>query len=386
MDMRRAVLLMASVTLAVVLASGAALAQTTIPPDLVIGYLSVPDKVQPGSTSNFFEVSLENRGGSTATIPSGTVVMREEIDGGSFGSSCGASTGYSCRRTEDGKIEIVSQVDNTIPVGTTRYVWGYISAPSVVGKMEYSAMVDPDGILQETNETNNTRTKTVYVGDPPPTDVSVTQIDLDDPLQLGNTSYYKIEVTNNGPDTAFNVQLQDDLPENTTFRYAYGYDSCNHLPEYGAVICPMGNLVSGQSRTMELAVRPTAVGTISNTVTAVSDYGDTDASNNTAVEDTLVQDTRRPTGEVSINGGRASTSSRSVNLKLNARDPSPGTGVAEMRFRNGNADSWSAWQTYATSKAWRLSRGAGKKTVLVQYRDGAGNISRKADDSITYRP
>ncbi len=57
-----------------------------------------------------------------------------------------------------------------------------------------------------------------------------------------------------------------------------------------------------------------------------------------------------------------------------------------MRFRNAGTTTWSAWQTYATSKSWALSAGAGTKTVYVQYRDKAGNPSALAFDRIGYRP
>ena len=70
---------------------------------------------------------------------------------------------------------------------------------------------------------------------------------------------------------------------------------------------------------------------------------------------------------------------------MDASDPSPGTGVASMRIKNAGGN-WTAWQPYAKSKSWKLTRGAGKKTVYAQYRDAAGNVSAKASDSITYRP
>jgi hypothetical protein len=63
----------------------------------------------------------------------------------------------------------------------------------------------------------------------------------------------------------------------------------------------------------------------------------------------------------------------------------PGTGVASMRIKNVGGN-WTAWQTYEASKDWRLTPGAGKKMVYVQYKDAAGNVSAKASDSITYRP
>jgi Tol biopolymer transport system component len=97
-------------------------------------------------------------------------------------------------------------------------------------------------------------------------------------------------------------------------------------------------------------------------------------------------DTVVPKGTISINGGNASTSKRLVTLTLSARDPSPASGVAKMRFRNEDTTTWSSWFDYATSKSWTLSSGAGTKTVYVKYRDLAGNISAAASDTIKFSP
>jgi len=96
-------------------------------------------------------------------------------------------------------------------------------------------------------------------------------------------------------------------------------------------------------------------------------------------------DTIPPTGSVAINNGKLRTSSRAVTLGLDATDPSPSSGVDSMRLKNAGG-SWTAWQPYIESKGWKLTRGAGKKTVYAQYRDAAGNVSASALDSITYRP
>jgi hypothetical protein len=95
-------------------------------------------------------------------------------------------------------------------------------------------------------------------------------------------------------------------------------------------------------------------------------------------------DTVSPTGSVEINGGTRITTSRTVTLTLDATDPSPGTGVTSMRIKNASGD-WTAWQPYAESKDWKLTRGPGKKTIYVQYKDAAGNASMKASDSTKAR-
>jgi hypothetical protein len=46
--------------------------------------------------------------------------------------------------------------------------------------------------------------------------------------------------------------------------------------------------------------------------------------------------------------------------------------------------SATAWDPYATSKAWALSASEGTKTVYAEYRDAAGNTA-VAQDTIGYR-
>lgn len=82
-----------------------------------------------------------------------------------------------------------------------------------------------------------------------------------------------------------------------------------------------------------------------------------------------------PVGTVGIDNA-AATNSRTVNLALSATDPLPGSGVGHMRFRNENTETWSEWEPYATSRQWLLSEGEGAKTVHVQFRDNAGNVSQ----------
>lgn len=106
----------------------------------------------------------------------------------------------------------------------------------------------------------------------------------------------------------------------------------------------------------------------------------------TPAESVFTVDTARPSGKVVINGGRTITTSRKVTLRTTATDPAPASGVVSMRFKNAGTTTWSAWQPYATSKSWTLTSGAGKKTVYVQYRDRASNVSATVPDSIAYKP
>ncbi|MFQ5399542.1 MAG: hypothetical protein ACE5E7_08080 [Anaerolineae bacterium] len=92
-------------------------------------------------------------------------------------------------------------------------------------------------------------------------------------------------------------------------------------------------------------------------------------------------DTTGPTGSLSVDGGATYATSTAVTLNLSASDASPGSGVAQMRVRNFGS-SWSAWESYSATKSWTLPSSNGTKTVYVQYKDDAGNLSSTYSDTI----
>lgn len=69
-----------------------------------------------------------------------------------------------------------------------------------------------------------------------------------------------------------------------------------------------------------------------------------------------------------INDGSTATSSNDVTLNLSSED------AVQMRFSNDNL-SWSDWEAFAPTKAWKLPGGDGVKTVYVQYKEKNGKVS-----------
>lgn len=112
--------------------------------------------------------------------------------------------------------------------------------------------------------------------------------------------------------------------------------------------------------------------------TATDSFGNVSAPSATV---SVLVDRVAPDGVVTIDGGAGRTSRTSVSLGLGATDPSPSSGIAQMRFSN-NAATWSAFEPYAPTKAWTLAGGDGTKTVYAQFSDHAGNISGTASDTI----
>lgn len=83
-------------------------------------------------------------------------------------------------------------------------------------------------------------------------------------------------------------------------------------------------------------------------------------------------DTEPPIGTLSINSGALATTSRDVDLALQASDrPSS---VVGMRF-SPDGITWGNWLSYTSQARYILDMGDGHKTVHVHYQDAAGNLS-----------
>ncbi|MHB0980203.1 MAG: Ig-like domain-containing protein [Thermoleophilia bacterium] len=83
-----------------------------------------------------------------------------------------------------------------------------------------------------------------------------------------------------------------------------------------------------------------------------------------------------------VAGGAAYATSTSVTLNNSVTDGSTKQGqVVQMRFSNDGA-TWSAWESYAATKAWTLTAGDGTKTVYAEFSDVAGNVSAVNDTII----
>ncbi|WP_299090228.1 family 43 glycosylhydrolase [uncultured Metabacillus sp.] len=90
-------------------------------------------------------------------------------------------------------------------------------------------------------------------------------------------------------------------------------------------------------------------------------------------------DTESPEGRFTINFGAEYTNKRTVSLSLEATDDS--SGVHQVRYSTDGKE-WTEWEPYTTSKELTLPAGDGEKTVFVEFKDQAGNISETYDQKI----
>jgi hypothetical protein len=137
-------------------------------------------------------------------------------------------------------------------------------------------------------------------------------------------------------------------------------------------------LIDDASTTKQVVNSNTGIAVISNNLTSsaggnakvyLHNFMTLPASDNTA-----------PAGTVSINAGAATTSSQTVSVAVPATDA--GTGMSLVRLSNNADMSNSTTYLYTSPISWTLTAGLGTKTVYVEWRDGAGNWSATANDSI----
>jgi hypothetical protein len=106
---------------------------------------------------------------------------------------------------------------------------------------------------------------------------------------------------------------------------------------------------------------------------------DTSGNVNTAViTNSIILDTIKPSGTLTINDGANLTNADGVTLKLDDVE----TGATQMQFSDDNM-SWSGWEAYNWTKVYTLSSGNGVKTVYAKLKDAAGNESASFSATIT---
>ncbi|MGH3647198.1 MAG: hypothetical protein ACRDTM_08480 [Micromonosporaceae bacterium] len=128
-------------------------------------------------------------------------------------------------------------------------------------------------------------------------DLSITKNARPDPAIAGEQLYYDITVTNDGPDSAPNVVVSDQLPPQVTYVTSTG--NCTESPAgSGTLSCNLGTIASGTSKTFTIktsvkanAVVPTGPTSITNTASVRSGGAvDPDRSDNVATETSIIED------------------------------------------------------------------------------------------------
>ena len=126
-------------------------------------------------------------------------------------------------------------------------------------------------------------------------DLSLSKSDSPDPVVAGEGLTYELTVQNNGPSTAINVLIEDQVPAGVTIDSvsASGAGSCNAGVAGDAsqpTTCAFDSLADGESETMTInvTVLPQTTGVLQNDAIVMSDTVDNNNANDLATATTTV--------------------------------------------------------------------------------------------------
>ncbi len=118
-------------------------------------------------------------------------------------------------------------------------------------------------------------------------DLSIDVLDFPDPVPQGQILTYLIHVRNRGTEVATNVTLTDTLPAGVELLALTSSQGSCLLTETATVSCSSGDVAGGATVSLQVQLRPTVLGFITNSA-VVAGEGDRDPANNAAVNLSLV--------------------------------------------------------------------------------------------------
>jgi uncharacterized repeat protein (TIGR01451 family) len=251
---------------------------TTVTPviDLSITKTDDVDPVDAGGTL-VYSLVVTNAGPSTATgvivtdvIPGDVTFVSSTTTLGSVGEASGVVT------ANVGTLARGASATVTITV---------TAAGTAVGTFTNNASVT--GNQTDINTANNSVSEDTTIN--PIVDLVVTKTDSVDPVNAGASFSYTVTVRNDGPSTATGVVLTDTLPAGISIDSTSS--SQGSVGQAGGVVTAnVGTLASGASATVTInvTVADSTVGTIVNNATVTANETETDSSNNSTMEPTVV--------------------------------------------------------------------------------------------------
>lgn len=273
--------------LQVLLAETASLSDATILNDdtatLTVSDVTVDEAA--GTVSVTVTLDLEVDGGFSYdyTTADGTAIA-----GSDYTTTTGSFTTGAAGEQQTIVIPILAdgipEADETFSVSLSNVTpFGSVSPLSVVSVSAF-ASVSPDAI-------DASDVGTVTITEPTGVDLSITKADSLDPVRPGDDLIYTLVVTNNGTADATGVVVVDVLPAGLTFEIgAIDGDISRVTNNAGTVTADVGNLAIGQSATIviNVIVESNAVHPLSNTASVSANESDANAGDNSATEQTSV--------------------------------------------------------------------------------------------------
>jgi uncharacterized repeat protein (TIGR01451 family) len=222
--------------------------------DLSVAKTASPNPVFPGQQLTY-TVTVHNAGPDPAAGVRLTDTLPAGVQFGSATPTQGSCSGTSTVTCQLGTVAASADATLTIVVTPTT---------AALGTIVNSAAVTTDTL--DPNPANNAATVSTTVK--AAADLDVSQQADQSTVHLGQPVTYTIRVTNHGPSDASGLTLTDTFSRNAgyaSFASVRGSWSCMAKPVKRQLSCTLGGLSAGDYAVVQLVLKPTAKGTLTNT-------------------------------------------------------------------------------------------------------------------------
>lgn len=239
--------------------------------DLSVQKTSQTTTAAPGDTVTY-TIAVTNNGPGVAN----DIIVNDTLPASLLFQSITPAATFTCTTPETGETGTITCLGGPLANGATAtFALVTTIAPSASGSFVNSVAVS-------TSDSDTVSSNSTDPSDPiviATADLSITKTTAATQATTGSTITYTITVTNNGPDTATNVVVSDNLPAG--LQYVSATPSQGSCAGTDPFTCTLGTLNNGASATITLQVLVTATtGTISNTATVTADTDDGTPGNN----------------------------------------------------------------------------------------------------------
>jgi uncharacterized repeat protein (TIGR01451 family)/fimbrial isopeptide formation D2 family protein len=211
--------------------------------------------------------------------------------GAQLSDAVGTEPGISPQGTSGGGCSFLPCSLGVFVAGETRTITStYLVDPGYAGTT-LTNQATLSAISDDPDSMNNSASAPVVVASPSTADVRVTGVDSPDAMVAGRLASYTLVVSNDGPLTATNVNLQSWLPSGYTIQ-ATGTSQGGACSSSSTVSCLLGSIEAGDTAVVALTLQtPTSLPTpnpVEFSATALSAESDPNASNDVLVLTTTV--------------------------------------------------------------------------------------------------
>ncbi|RYF55348.1 MAG: IPTL-CTERM sorting domain-containing protein, partial [Comamonadaceae bacterium] len=259
----------------------------------VLSKTAAPNPVVAGQNLTYI-ITVDNAGPNSATNVTVTDTLASLVNTGGFQSAVSSQGSCTPNSPTNGTSQNLSCNLGTLAMGASATVTVVVrpSIPTTGNRTNVANVTSPD--VGDTDPTNNSGSVTSQVT--AIVDLVATKTATPLSVPAGAPITFVATVRNNGPSTAQNVQVVDNLPANAAFISATASNSgsCT-TPAVGAaggtLTCTWASLNNNSQNTVTYLLRPlgtAAGGTVVNTVNVSTSTAESDTTNNSATTTTQV--------------------------------------------------------------------------------------------------